>query len=64
MIRNTAMRQLDLEIAEKGEAVAVREMKKHFAWYMKGRKNAAALRNMAFTAESVAEFIELVNSLD
>ncbi len=64
MIRQTAMRQLDLEIKEKGEACAVREMKRHFAWYMKGRKNAAALRNMAFTAESIGEFMDILNTLD
>lgn len=64
MIREVSGRQLALEIAEKGEAVAVREMKRHFAWYMKGRKNAAALRNMAFTAESIEEFNAILDSLE
>ena len=64
MIREVSGRQLALEIAEKGEAVAVREMKRHFAWYMKGRKNAAALRNMAFAAESIEEFNAILDSLE
>lgn len=64
MIREVSGRQLALEIAEKGETVAVREMKRHFAWYMKGRKNAADLRNMAFTAESIEEFNAILDSLE
>lgn len=64
MIKELSRRQLDLEIREKGEVVAVREMKKHFAWYMKGRRNAAALRNLAFTAESIGEFEAILDSLE
>ena len=63
MIRTVSGRQLALEIAEKGEVIAVREMKKHFAWYVKGRRNAAALRNLAFSAESLDEFNVILESL-
>ena len=50
LIRATALRQLELSVMEKGEATAVREIKKHVAWYLKGRKNAATLKNAAFAA--------------
>lgn len=50
LIRATALRQLELSVMEKGEATAVREIKKHVAWYLKGRKNAAVLKNAAFAA--------------
>lgn len=37
----TALRQLEYTIEDKGEELAVREMRKHFAWYGKGFRNAA-----------------------
>jgi len=55
LIRATAMRQLELSVMEKGEATAVREIKKHVAWYLKGRKNAATLKNAAFAASDADE---------
>ncbi len=63
MIRTVSGKQLALEIAEKGEVIAIREMKKHFAWYVKGRRNAAALRNLAFSAVSLDEFNVILESL-
>lgn len=43
---NVALRHMELVIMAKGEYVAVREMRKHIAWYMKGFKNSAQLRNV------------------
>ncbi len=63
MIRDTSLHQLVLEIEEKGETVAVREIKKHFAWYVKGRKNAAALRNVAFSAETREDLVALLEHI-
>ena len=37
-------RHTDLCIRHKGESVAIREMRKHVGWYLKGFKNAAAVR--------------------
>ena len=39
-----AARHLSLFCAEVGEAVAVREMKKHFGWYIHGVNGASLLR--------------------
>lgn len=38
------LRHLDLAIRQKGEAKAVREMRKQFAWYIKGMPGASRLR--------------------
>ncbi|TLS48631.1 tRNA dihydrouridine synthase DusB [Paenibacillus antri] len=40
-----AMLHLDRLIALKGEAVAVKDMRKHFAWYLKGLRGAAEVKN-------------------
>ncbi|MCD8508777.1 MAG: tRNA dihydrouridine synthase DusB [Bacillus sp. (in: Bacteria)] len=56
---------MDRLIALKGEGVAVREMRKHAAWYIKGMKGAARLRdqiNQATKRDDLAgilmEFVE------
>lgn len=41
----TALRHLDLMLEYKGEYLAVREMRKHAAWYLKGLWGAAEARN-------------------
>ena len=38
---NTAKKHLKLAVEEHGEYVAVREMRKHIAWYLKGLRNSA-----------------------
>jgi tRNA-dihydrouridine synthase B len=42
---SVALRHIGLVVMAKGEYAAVREMRKHIAWYMKGFKNSAQLRN-------------------
>ena len=37
---------IDLDIREKGEAVALNEMRKHIAWYTKNMKNSSEFRNL------------------
>ena len=46
---------VDAEIAEKGEAVGCRELRKHLAWYTAGMPGGAALRKMASTLETRAD---------
>lgn len=50
-------KHLYMLIENKGEYVAIREMRKHCAWYLKGIKNSAKARNKINTATS-AEMIE------
>ena len=63
-VRRAAMEQLSFEIEDKGEYTAIREMKKHFAWYVKGRRNAALLRNEAFAAGSIGDFLAILGKLE
>lgn len=50
-----ALKQLSLLIALKGEAVAVREMRRHAPWYIKGFPNAASARQELIGASSREE---------
>ncbi|GAW27489.1 tRNA dihydrouridine synthase DusB [Carboxydocella sp. ULO1] len=56
-----AKRHLDLLLAEKGEYIAVREMRKHAAWYVKGLREATRLReeiNKATSAQEVKDCLD------
>lgn len=60
---STALRHLDLLIEIKGETVAVWEMRKHAAWYMKGLRGASRLRDLVNKAKSKEEIRNLFNAL-
>ncbi|MCI8554052.1 MAG: tRNA dihydrouridine synthase DusB [Clostridiales bacterium] len=49
------LRQAELAVAFKGERVALREMRKHAAWYVKGLRGAAALRAAAGQVSTLDE---------
>lgn len=56
-------RHLDLAVAEKGERVAVVELRKHLGWYLKGEPGSAALRRQAnslSTSHQFHDFLELL----
>ena len=55
---NTAIKHLNLAVKEHGEYVAVREMRKHIGWYLKGMKHSARFRDEINRMESVEEVIE------
>ena len=48
----TAIKHMDLAVQEHGEYVAVREMRKHLGWYLKGLKNSARVRDEINKIES------------
>ncbi|MEC2076624.1 tRNA dihydrouridine synthase DusB [Metabacillus fastidiosus] len=54
---------LDRLIALKNENVAVREMRKHAAWYLKGIRGNATARNQINLANTRDEFVELIDNL-
>ncbi|OPY57599.1 MAG: tRNA-dihydrouridine synthase C [Pelotomaculum sp. PtaU1.Bin035] len=58
----TLLRHLSLLIEYKGETVAVREMRKHAAWYTKGLRGAAKLRDRINKAGSKEELEEIITS--
>lgn len=51
---------LDRLIALKGEKVAVQEMRKHAAWYIKGIRGAAAVRTKINQAETREELLDIL----
>lgn len=57
------LRHLQFCCEDKGEAIAVREMRKHIAAYLKGFRGAAALRDRVNRAESAEELFSLTQGL-
>jgi tRNA-dihydrouridine synthase B len=56
----TALRHFDLLVRFKGENVAVREMRKHAAWYTRGLRNSARLRETINRAQSQEEIKDIL----
>jgi nifR3 family TIM-barrel protein len=54
---------LDRLIDLKGEYVAVREMRKHAAWYLKGIRGNAKVRNSINECNTRSELVSLIDSL-
>ena len=54
---------LDRLIALKGENVAVREMRKHAAWYLKGIRGNAKARSAVNDCHSRAELVGLLDDI-
>ena len=59
----TALQQLDLAIADKGEKAAVLEMRKHLLWYVKGVRGAAAYKNRCCKVTTRAECVALLTQI-
>ncbi|SHK95507.1 tRNA dihydrouridine synthase DusB [Desulforamulus aeronauticus] len=60
---DTAIRHLELMVESKGEHVAVFEMRKHAAWYTKGIRGAARIREIINQARTQQEIVDILNSL-
>ncbi|RYD02849.1 hypothetical protein N752_22815 [Desulforamulus aquiferis] len=60
---NTAIRHLELMVESKGEQIAVFEMRKHAAWYTKGIRGAARIREFINKCCSKKEIEDILNSL-
>ena len=58
-----ALRQAEEMADWKGEARAVLEMRKHFSWYIAGRRGAARLRPRINAAQTIAEVRALLAEL-
>ena len=57
------LRHLDLQIRYKGEDMAVREMRKHIAWYTAGLPHSARLRSQVNTAQSAERIRAILTSI-
>jgi nifR3 family TIM-barrel protein len=59
----TIAKHLNLFIEESGEAVAVREIKKHIGWYAKGFAGASEVRRTANSARSIHDIRSLTERI-
>lgn len=57
------LRHLDLAVAEKGERVAVMELRKHVGWYLKGEHGATGVRRAANQIATAADFRSMLEGL-
>lgn len=55
--------QAKLSIEEKGERMAMRQMRKHASWYLKGIKNAAKARDAAVKMSTIEDLIALLENI-
>lgn len=54
-------KHIDLELQEKEEIIAIRELRKHIAWYTKNMPNSSEFRNEINKIEDKDELIKKVN---
>ncbi|WP_434797808.1 tRNA dihydrouridine synthase DusB [Terrisporobacter vanillatitrophus] len=57
----TSIKHMNLAVAEHGEYVAVREMRKHIGWYLKGLKNSAKYRDQI---NKITDYKEVIAMLE
>jgi len=57
------LRQAELCCSEKGEFIAIKQMRKHAAWYIKGMRYSTKLKNNFLNANSLAELRELAEKI-
>lgn len=62
-IRGTMLRHAQLQLQYKGSYLGIREMRKHVAWYTKGLRGAARLREQINRAESYEELEKILTVL-
>ncbi len=57
------LRQAKLTVADKGEYLAMRQMRKHATWYLKGIKNAARFRDAAVKMSTIEDLKILLSTV-
>ena len=55
---NTILKHVDLAIEDKGEEIAVKEMRKHISWYIKNMPDATKIREKINRLETKQEVID------
>lgn len=61
--KEVLLRHAKLQLSYKGEYTAVREMRKHLAWYTAGMPHSAHFRGMINTMETMEELLNGVNEI-
>jgi tRNA-dihydrouridine synthase len=60
---NTILKHARLQLQYKDEYIAIREMRKHVAWYTAGYPHSAKIRQAVNEIESIEELEKLIESL-
>ncbi len=63
-LASTIRTHFGMYVAHSGEAIAVREMKKHIGWYAKGFAGASKIRSEAGAAASFDDIIRLIDKIE
>ncbi len=61
--KSVIKRHLELETEYKGEYTAVREMRKHIAWYTSGIPHSAKLRSECCSVETAEQLVSLIDMI-
>jgi len=59
--KKALLRHIQLMEEYKDEKIGVSEMRKHFAWYLKGIHNSGKIKNQAFSVKTYREMKDLAN---
>ncbi len=54
-------RHMNMMVEYKGEKIAVFEMRKHIAWYLKGMKNASTIKNNVYKLTTKDDILNVLN---
>ena len=57
---NTIKEHLELAVKEKGEYIAIREMRKHICWYIKNLKDSSTIREKINRIEQIDELVKVL----
>lgn len=63
-VKNVIRKHLNLLVDYKGEYTAIREMRKHIAWYIKGYQNATEIRRSVNQIEKLDELQKLIEIIE
>ena len=57
---DTILKHYMLEVENKGEYTAIREMRKHICWYIKGMPNNAEIKNIINMSDNLEEVLSIL----
>ncbi len=55
-----AVKHFHMEVEYRGEHKGIREMRKHFAWYLKGMRNSNMVKEALYRADSAEEVLSII----
>lgn len=63
-VKNLILKHLGMLVDYKGEYTAIREMRKHIAWYIKGFSNATEIRRNINQIEDLEKLKDLIENIE